>query len=294
MKLCEVKKARPFLCRRDGGSKLPHRHVRHGQKKRSKAVLAFFATIVTLTMAIFCFLGQADSSMAQTEIPFAINKTAFPNPVIAGQELIYIITLKNVSDEPQTNIAIIDNLPKEVELLYTDHEGSAWAAASINDGHTVLWMPLQPIPPGAESEHRIVVRVQENTKEPLINDDYGVGTRELAILLRGQALTTNVIQPTPIPLPTERPTRLPTATPTATLTPAWTPTSVTSTATSPASPTAVLARITATTLPMPTSTVQVTGKAMQPPLPLWPSLTMVAAALVLIALIIRHFRRRRA
>ena len=170
-------------------------------------------TLLTVIAMGFA-LCSPERVWSQGRLPFAIQKRASPNPVVAGGELTYTITLRSIADEPQRDVVVLDRLSDRVQVLYYGVQGEGrWIAGVKDERQTVLWIAQEPLAPGTTVTFTIVVRVADDARGPLVNDDYGVGIGKAEVALQGAVVRTDVIVPTPISTATPTPTRTPLPTP---------------------------------------------------------------------------------
>ncbi len=166
-----------------------------------------------IVVTVWCALSSPEHILAQSDA-LAIKKQASPDPVVAGEELTYTITLRNLADTPQQDVVVLDRLPDQVRVLYYGVQGEGrWIAGVKDERRVVMWIAQEPLSPGTEVTFTIVVQVEQSAYGTLVNDDYGVGVGKAEIALRGTAVRTGVIVPTPSPTLPPTPTSIPSPTP---------------------------------------------------------------------------------
>jgi uncharacterized repeat protein (TIGR01451 family) len=182
--------------------------------------------------------------------PLTISKTATPNPVNAGENLLYRITVQNNdAGRALTNVTITDTLPLSTTFV------SCGGGDSCGEAGGTAWWSLANLGPGSAVTLDLYVLVDLNASGTLVNATYGAQAREATA--SGTPVSVPVLLPvfTPTPIPSDTPT--PTNTPTDTSTPTDTPDATsTATATATATPTGTS---TATTTPTSTSALPATA-----------------------------------
>lgn len=195
--------------------------------------------------------GTVTTSVNVAPMPLSISKTAQPDPVNAGENLRYLLTVQNSStSRTLTNPVVTDTLP-----LSTTYVSCGGGSSCGEAGGVVQWT-LDDLGPGASVTLDLYVQVDASASGTLTNAAYGVRTNEATAA--GQPLPVQVLPPVWTPTPTPTSTATPTATPTSTPTPTATPTA-TPTGTPPATATA-----TPTAVP-PTNTPRPPGPTSAPP-----------------------------
>jgi uncharacterized repeat protein (TIGR01451 family) len=194
--------------------------------------------------------------------PLTVSKTATPNPVNAGENLLYRITVQN-SDASRalTNVTITDTLPLSTTFV------SCGGGDSCGEAGGTAWWSLANLGPGSAVTLDLYVLVDLAAAGNLVNDAYGAQSREVSA--SGRSVSVQVLlpafTPTPIPSDTPTPTNTPTDTPVPTDTPDDSPTPTnppidTPTPTATATPTP-----TGTSAPPATATPRPAGPTSPPP-----------------------------
>ena len=104
----------------------------------------------------------------QGSTDLAITKTSGPNPVIAGNDLTYTITVTNNGPSHATNVLITDCLPSEVRYVsHSTTDGTASHDGSPVDG-TVTWN-VGSLTSGSSATLTITVVVKSSSTGIIIN-----------------------------------------------------------------------------------------------------------------------------
>jgi uncharacterized repeat protein (TIGR01451 family) len=162
--------------------------------------------------------------------PLTISKSASPDPIVAGDELTYIITITNTGHEPLGGVLMTDAVPRHTTFVLASGRGGDWWMQKPRPGEPgeILWRHNGPLVPGQVSSLHFVVRTETSKAEPIVSQ----GCRVIAEgwdTMVSEPVTTEVLLPTPTPKPLPTPvpptaTPLPTPVPpTATPTPGPTP-----------------------------------------------------------------------
>src|SRR5205823_13839781 len=97
----------------------------------------------------------------QTSAELFISKTATPNPVIAGSQLIYEVRVTNVGPSDAQNVSVTDNLPAEVT-------GAFYCTGTGCSSFITPWS--SPLLLGAvASGNTVVIRIQATVKSDTPN-----------------------------------------------------------------------------------------------------------------------------
>jgi uncharacterized repeat protein (TIGR01451 family) len=182
---------------------------------------AVLASILLVAMPLVPSTVEAQSP------PLAISKSASPDPIAAGEELTYIITITNTSHVPLTGVMMTDVVPGHTTFVMVSGRGGDWwmQTPSLGGQGEMVWKLDGPLAPGQVSHLRFVVRAETTNTEPIVSQGCRVMAEGWDTMV-SEPVTTQVLlpTPTPTPLPTPMPTPLPTsALPTATPTPGPTP-----------------------------------------------------------------------
>ncbi|MFP4393956.1 MAG: PKD domain-containing protein [Anaerolineales bacterium] len=128
--------------------------------------------------------------------PLSIEKTAYPDPVTAGETLRYRLTVENRSAARSlTNVVVTDTLPPGTTFNFC----SGGCAPPIPPDRTVAWT-LGSLGPGQSTTLDLYVDVDLTVSGVLTNATYGARATEA--VTTGQPMTVTV-QPPPCPAPLE-------------------------------------------------------------------------------------------
>lgn len=209
------------------------------------------AGIYTVTLAIQDTDGCTGTATIQVPVaphPLTISKVALPNPVNAGENLLYQLTVQNShTGRALTNVVVTDTLPLNTTFV------SCSGGDSCGEAGGTVWWSLASLGPGASATLAFYVLVDPAASGTLVNAAYGVQTNEVSAT--GAPVSVQVLAPvaTPTPPPTDTPT--PTSTPADTPTPVDTPTPTnTPTSTNTPTPTNTLTNTPTGLPPSPTAT----------------------------------------
>jgi uncharacterized repeat protein (TIGR01451 family) len=191
-----------------------------GWLRPARAVVPGFALLLLLVLAL---KGQAvggesvlSPQLAHAQSPvLAISKSASPDPVVAGGELTYVITITNTGDAPLQGLVVSDEVPERTTFSLMGSRSGQWLMSGPNRGTRgpVTWKSAVPLAPGQAVQVQLVVWVDSADQNPVTNAEYGVSADGEKV--RGEPVTTHVMLPTPTPTPTVTPTS-PAPTPTVT------------------------------------------------------------------------------
>lgn len=188
--------------------------------------LALSAVVIGLLVA----MPLIPSVVEAQSPPLTISKSASPDPIVAGDELTYVITITNTGHVPLTGVVMTDAVPRHTTFVLASGRGGDWWMQKPRPGEPgeIFWRHNGPLVPGQVSSLHFVVRTETSKAEPIISQ----GCRVIAEgwdAMVSEPVTTQVLLPTPTPMPLSPPmpptaTSLPTPVPpTATLTPGPTP-----------------------------------------------------------------------
>ncbi len=117
------------------------------------------------------FLGSADLS---------ITKTSTPNPVVAGTNVTYTITVSNAGPSSAPNVLVKDTLPGAVsDVSFTPSVGSCIGGIP-GDPALPLTCNLGTLPSGGSASITIVAKVKSNTPDATILVNNAVVTSDVA------------------------------------------------------------------------------------------------------------------
>jgi uncharacterized repeat protein (TIGR01451 family) len=188
--------------------------------------LALSAVVIGLLVA----MPLIPSVVEAQSPPLTISKSASPDPIVAGNELTYIIIITNTGHVPLTGVVMTDMVPRHTTFVLVSGWGSDWwmQTPSLERQGEIVWRHNGSLSPGQVSRLRFVVRAEATNAEPIVSQGCRVMAEGWNTMV-SEPVTTQVLLPTPTPTPLSPPMP-PTATPpptpvppTATPTPGPTP-----------------------------------------------------------------------
>jgi uncharacterized repeat protein (TIGR01451 family) len=207
-----------------------------GWLKPARVIVPGFVLLLLVALALKGWtVFPPQLAHAQSPV-LAIGKSASPDPVVAGGELTYIITVTNTGDVPLQGVVVTEVLPEGTVAHAMDGLDGQWVMRSANGGRVLTWEARAPLPPGQPMRLKCIVLVDPSREQPVVNADYKAIAAGEDSPVTGQPVTVRIVSPTPTitprPSPTPTPvpptsTPIPTATPSprpATSTPAPSPT----------------------------------------------------------------------
>ena len=200
--------------------------------------------VVALTTALICAGAALSVGMfvhtrpvRADAPPLAISKSASPDPVVAGAELTYLLTITNAKQTALSEVVVSDVIPANTTFVsagYFDGNWGVWVPAKGEAG-TVRWEAQAPLPGQQAMRLQLVVLVAPAYQGIVVNDSYEARAGDADPVV-SQPVTVRAVQPTPTPTPTPTFTPTPTATPPATATSTPTAAAVSGTAPAPSPP----------------------------------------------------------
>ncbi|MBK6768224.1 MAG: DUF11 domain-containing protein [Ardenticatenales bacterium] len=116
-----------------------------------------FASVGAVTMDANV-ITRADCIVpGEPDVELDLTKTDSPDPVIAGQNLTYVLTVTNNGTDPAPNVTIIDNLP--VGTVFVSATPSTGGICTLSGGNVVTCVWAGDTAPGGTRSVTIVVRV---------------------------------------------------------------------------------------------------------------------------------------
>ena len=181
--------------------------------------LALSAVVISIVLALVLFVAMSiiPSAVEAQGPPLTVSKSASPDPVVAGEELTYMVTITNTGREPLTGGMMTDVVPRHTRFILVSGRGGNWwmQTPSLGGQGEILWKLDGSLAPDQVSHLRFVVRAEMTNAEPIVSQGCRVMAEGWDAIV-SEAVTTEVLLPTPTPmlLPTPVP---PTPTPLPTL-----------------------------------------------------------------------------
>ncbi len=105
-----------------------------------------------------------EPTLVRAEVDLVVSKTDSPDPVTAGQPLVYTVVVANNGPSTATNVQLTDTLPPEVEFVSaTTTQGSVSHAAGVVTG------ALGSVPVGGSVTVTVTTRVAANAAGTITN-----------------------------------------------------------------------------------------------------------------------------
>jgi len=147
--------------------------------------------------------------LASGDPPVAIAKSAHPDPVTAGQELTYALSLTNTGSITLAGVVVMDMVPRHTTFVLSSSPGGDWwtRTPSLGEQGEIVWRLNGPLAPGQVSHLRFVVKTDADNAAPIVSQG-------CQVVVEGQSMatcepvTTQVLRSisTSTPLPTSSPT----------------------------------------------------------------------------------------
>ncbi|HEX2180076.1 MAG TPA: hypothetical protein VHL54_11265 [Actinomycetota bacterium] len=93
-----------------------------------------------------------------------VSKTANPDPVNAGNDFTYTITVNNPYDCTLTDVRVVDTIATSNPNIKYTIRGQEPAASSVSENKVLTWNDIGPIPPRESKEVKITVNVHADSK----------------------------------------------------------------------------------------------------------------------------------
>jgi uncharacterized repeat protein (TIGR01451 family) len=139
-------------------------------------------------------VGHDPVTTTVRQLRVTIAKTAWPNPVVVGQQLWFTITLRNDGDLLRS-LLVTDILPNGVSFVSC---GGALCQIGGDDGRDVSWF-LSTLPGASERQLTLCVSVDGVETGTLVNAFYGVLVPAASRTVMGAPVEVQVISPSSLP-----------------------------------------------------------------------------------------------
>lgn len=93
-----------------------------------------------------------------------VSKTANPDPVNAGSDFTYTITVNNPYDCTLTDVRVVDTISTSNPNIKYTIRGQDPPASSVSENRVLTWNDVGPIPPRGSKELKITVNVSADSK----------------------------------------------------------------------------------------------------------------------------------
>lgn len=159
---------------------------------------------------------------AQEPPPLSISKAAERPAIVAGENLVYVITVTNTGPSPVADLVVRDAVPAGTTFVRSDVFNAGWYTGGAEAGAAgdAVWLGLAPLSGGEVITVSLEVAVASEATGVIVNSDYEVRSGAAGAPVRGEPVTVQIVVPTPAPTSTPAPSPAPTETPTATPAPA--------------------------------------------------------------------------
>jgi uncharacterized repeat protein (TIGR01451 family) len=174
----------------------------------SKRGLAWAALLV---VTVFLLLGVGQwldtPTLAQAVPPLDIAKSASPDPVLAGEELTYTLTVTNTGRAPLADVVVRDRLPDSTFMRNWVALDGQWMGLAPNAGGTgeIVFQATKPLSPGQPYRLRFSVVVHPAAQGAIVNAKYEAAVGVEGVAVQGEPVIVQALRPTATPTSTSTP-----------------------------------------------------------------------------------------
>ena len=172
-------------------------------RRGDRAVKPHFGRLWIATLALW-LIGVAVVLAQQPtgDPPLTIVKHALPDPVSAGAELTYRLTITHTGESLLTGVIVTDTVPVYTTFVMASGRESDWLIQTPRAGGEgeIIWRHVSPLAPGSVSHLRFVVRTDPGNAEPIVSPGYHL-TVEGWDAVFGEPMTTRVLPSAQTPAP---------------------------------------------------------------------------------------------
>ncbi len=158
----------------------------------------WIATLALWLIGVGVVLAQQPTD----DFPLAIVKHASPDPVPAGEELTYRLTITHTGESLLAGVIVTDVVPSHTTFVMASGRDIDWLIQTPRAGGEgeIVWRHISPLAPGSVSHLRFVVRTKAGNAEPIVSPGCRITIEGWDTAL-GKAVTTHVLPSAQTPTP---------------------------------------------------------------------------------------------